>query len=84
MLDVGCGIGRLARPLAGYLSIDGTYAGFDVDAAGIRWCRQRYGHFPQFSFAHADVRNARYNPGGTPSARATASRTTTTRSTSRS
>ena len=64
VLDVGCGIGRLARPLAGYLSIDGAYAGFDVDAAGIRWCTQRYGHFPQFAFAHADVRNARYNPGG--------------------
>ena len=65
VLDVGCGIGRLARPLAGYLSIDGAYAGFDVNAAGVRWCTQRYGHFPQFSFVHADVRNARYNPGGT-------------------
>ena len=65
VLDIGCGIGRLARPLAGYLSIDGAYAGFDVDAAGIRWCTQRYGHFPQFTFAHADVHNARYNPGGT-------------------
>jgi SAM-dependent methyltransferase len=65
VLDIGCGIGRLARPLAGYLSIDGAYAGFDVDAAGIRWCTQRYGHFPQFTFAHADLRNARYNPGGT-------------------
>jgi SAM-dependent methyltransferase len=64
VLDVGCGIGRLARPLAGYLSIDGAYAGFDVDAAGIRWCTQRYGHFPQFGFVHADVKNARYNPGG--------------------
>jgi SAM-dependent methyltransferase len=64
VLDVGCGIGRLARPLAGYLSIDGAYAGFDVNAAGIRWCTQRYGHFPQFSFDHADLRNARYNPEG--------------------
>jgi SAM-dependent methyltransferase len=64
VLDVGCGIGRLARPLAGYLSIDGAYAGLDVNAAGIRWCTQRYGHFPQFRFVHADVRNARYNPGG--------------------
>ena len=44
---------------------DGAYAGFDVNAAGIRWCTRRYGHFPQFSFAHADVRNARYTPGGT-------------------
>jgi SAM-dependent methyltransferase len=64
VLDVGCGVGRLARPLAGYLSLDGAYAGFDVNAAGIRWCTQRYGHFPQFRFVHADVRNARYNPDG--------------------
>jgi SAM-dependent methyltransferase len=64
VLDVGCGIGRLARALAGYLSVDGAYAGLDVNAAGIEWCRSRYAHFPQFGFVHADVRNARFNPGG--------------------
>jgi SAM-dependent methyltransferase len=64
VLDVGCGIGRLARPLAGYLSIDGFYAGFDVNADAIAWCRRRYRHFPNFVFVHADVRNARYSPGG--------------------
>jgi SAM-dependent methyltransferase len=64
VLDVGCGIGRLARALAGYLSVDGAYAGLDVNADGIAWCRRRYAHFPQFAFVHADVRNARYNPGG--------------------
>jgi SAM-dependent methyltransferase len=64
VLDVGCGIGRLARPLAGYLSIDGAYAGFDVNAGAIAWCERRYRHHPNFRFVHADVRNARYNPGG--------------------
>jgi SAM-dependent methyltransferase len=64
VLDVGCGVGRLARPLAGYLSIDGAYAGFDVNAGAIAWCERRYRHFPNFRFLHADVRNARYNPGG--------------------
>jgi len=64
VLDVGCGIGRLARALAGYLSVEGAYAGFDVDADGIQWCRRRYAHFPQFAFLHADVRNARFNPHG--------------------
>ncbi|MEA2383146.1 MAG: hypothetical protein QOH72_3117 [Solirubrobacteraceae bacterium] len=64
VLDVGCGVGRLARPLAGYLSIDGAYAGFDVDSGAIAWCERRYRHYPNFRFAHADVRNARYNPGG--------------------
>ena len=64
MLDVGCGAGRLARPLAGFLSLDGAYAGLDVDADAIAWCRRRYAHFPHFAFVHADVRNPRYNPAG--------------------
>jgi SAM-dependent methyltransferase len=64
VLDVGCGIGRLARPLAGYLSIDGAYAGFDVNADAIAWCRRRYRHCPNFRFVHADVRNGRFNPAG--------------------
>jgi SAM-dependent methyltransferase len=64
VLDVGCGVGRLARALAGYLSVDGAYAGFDVDAGAIEWCRKRYAHFPQFAFVHADVRSARFNPDG--------------------
>ena len=68
VLDVGCGIGRLARPLAGYLSIDGAYAGFDVSADAIAWCTRRYRHYPNFHFVHADVRNARYNPAGTAAA----------------
>jgi SAM-dependent methyltransferase len=64
VLDVGCGIGRLARPLAGYLSIDGGYAGFDVNPHAIAWCERRYRHYPNFRFVHADVRNGRYNPDG--------------------
>jgi SAM-dependent methyltransferase len=68
VLDVGCGIGRLARPLAGYLSIDGAYSGFDVSADAIAWCTRRYRHFPNFRFVHADVANARYNPGGSAAA----------------
>jgi SAM-dependent methyltransferase len=64
VLDVGCGSGRLARPLAGFLSIDGAYAGLDVDADGIAWCARRYRHLPHFRFVHADVRHPRFNPGG--------------------
>src|SRR5690349_1101666 len=37
VVDIGCGIGRIARPLAGYLTT-GSYAGFDVDPRGIAWC----------------------------------------------
>lgn len=67
VLDVGCGIGRIARPLAHYLTT-GTYAGFDVDPRGIAWCAERY-PTDRFSFTLADLRNARYNPAGAASAR---------------
>jgi SAM-dependent methyltransferase len=64
VLDVGCGIGRMARPLAGYLSSDGSYDGFDVNRDGIAWCRRRYRRYPNFHFQLADLFNARYNPHG--------------------
>lgn len=66
VLDVGCGIGRIARPLARYLDPQrGSYAGFDVNAQGIGWCRRRYGReHPNFGFRVADVYNRRYHPGG--------------------
>jgi SAM-dependent methyltransferase len=64
VLDVGCGIGRMARPLAGYLSSDGSYDGFDVNREGIEWCRRRYRRYPNFRFQLADLFNARYNPHG--------------------
>ena len=63
LLDVGCGQGRMARPLVGYLT-QGRYEGFDVDRAAVEWCRERYGDVPNFAFTHLDVFNQRYNPSG--------------------
>jgi SAM-dependent methyltransferase len=68
VLDVGCGIGRIARPLAAYLDASGSYDGFDVNAEGIAWCREHYAPYPNFRFAVADLHNRRYNPGGTQTA----------------
>lgn len=65
VLDVGCGIGRMARPLTGFLGEGGSYDGFDINRAGIAWCRRRYGRHPAFRFQVADLHNARYNPAGT-------------------
>jgi SAM-dependent methyltransferase len=65
VLDVGCGVGRLALPLTGYLGRGGSYRGFDVVAAAVAWCRRHITPaFPQFRFRHADVYNAAYNPAG--------------------
>lgn len=71
VLDVGCGIGRMARPLTAVLdpAQGGRYDGFDVNGEGIAWCRSRYAPFPHFRFEVADLHNARYNPQGSRTAR---------------
>jgi SAM-dependent methyltransferase len=68
VLDVGCGIGRVARPLARYLEPPGSYEGFDVVPEGIAWCRRRYADsHPDFRFCVAEVTNGLYRPeGGVP------------------
>lgn len=65
VLDVGCGIGRMAIPLTGYLSREGSYEGFDVVRRGVEWCRRNVTpRYPNFRFQVADVHNERYNPRG--------------------
>jgi SAM-dependent methyltransferase len=64
VVDIGCGIGRMARPLAGYLDRSGSYEGFDVNREGIGWCRRRYARHRNFHFQVADLYNRRYNPHG--------------------
>lgn len=62
ILDVGCGQGRMARPMTGFLT--GRYEGFDIDKSGIEWCRLQYQDILNFTFHHANVFNARYNKTG--------------------
>ncbi|HMJ34716.1 MAG TPA: class I SAM-dependent methyltransferase [Baekduia sp.] len=68
VLDIGCGIGRMARPLTRHLTPPGSYDGFDINAEGIAWCRRRYRAHPRFTFQTADLYNRRYNPAGAQSA----------------
>jgi ubiquinone/menaquinone biosynthesis C-methylase UbiE len=69
VLDMGCGIGRMAIPLLDYLDESGSYAGFDVGRAMIRWCqREITARRPNFEFAWAPVYNQKYNPFGSISA----------------
>ena len=63
VLDAGCGQGRMARPLIGFLE-GGSYTGFDIVKKGIDWCVREYADVPNFKFIHADVYNLRYNKGG--------------------
>jgi SAM-dependent methyltransferase len=64
VLDVGCGVGRMARPLTKYL-VGGSYEGIDIVPEGVRWCQREISiRYPNFRFQVADVHNVRYNPRG--------------------
>lgn len=60
VLDVGCGLGRLARPLTKYLTT-GTYSGLDITKSSIDWCKNNYSEFSNFSFSFADIYSTTYN-----------------------
>nr|WP_247887259.1 class I SAM-dependent methyltransferase [Azospirillum sp. SYSU D00513] len=65
VLDVGCGWGRLALPLSRFLAAEGRYAGVDVAAKAIDWCRAHIGAaHSNFAFHHIDAANSYANPSG--------------------
>lgn len=65
VLDVGCGVGRNAVPLIGYLGPGGSYYGFDIMPEAISWCQKNITpRHPNFHFHLADIHNKTYNPGG--------------------
>lgn len=61
VLDVGCGIGRVARPLTQYLSDKGRYEGFDVVKDGVNWCKKHYKTHKNFNFRYIPLENDLYN-----------------------
>jgi SAM-dependent methyltransferase len=65
VLEVGCGCGRMARPLTRYISRKGTYDGIDVMRSHLGWCANEIStRFANFRFWHADIHSAFYNPTG--------------------
>jgi SAM-dependent methyltransferase len=69
VLDIGCGVGRVAIPLTRLLSSGGSYDGFDIVKRWIRWCRRNITpRYPNFRFVHADIYNSHYNRSGVPAA----------------
>ena len=65
VLDVGCGIGRMAVPLTRFLNESGSLEGFDIVEQGITWCQRNITSvFPNFRFQHADIYNKFYNKNG--------------------
>lgn len=65
VLDIGCGIGRMAMPLTQYLDEAASYEGIDPVNEGIEWCVQNVSRvYPNFRFCRLDVAHELYNPGG--------------------
>ncbi|MED0906762.1 class I SAM-dependent methyltransferase [Bacillus nitratireducens] len=65
VLDVGCGVGRMAVPLMNYLNTSGSYYGFDIYKKGITWCQDNISVVcNNFHFKHIDIYNQFYNPNG--------------------
>ena len=65
VLDVGCGVGRMALPLTQYLSDLGSYAGVDIIAPAIDWCAQMITPaYSNFIFHHVDLQHPVYHPHG--------------------
>jgi SAM-dependent methyltransferase len=64
VLDIGCGTGRVATPLAAALAAGGSYVGFDVAKVAIQECRRRFARHPHMRFEHLDVWNGDYNRFG--------------------
>ncbi|MBM3165934.1 MAG: glycosyltransferase [Chloroflexi bacterium] len=69
VLDVGCGIGRMAVPLTKYLDQNGRYEGFDTAKKGIDWSNEHISSkYSNFHFQLVDIFNKQYNPEGKVSA----------------
>ena len=61
VLDVGCGVGRMAVALTGYLDQTARYDGFDVVKQGIHWCQEHVTtSYPNFQFRQVEVINDLY------------------------
>jgi len=65
ILDIGCGIGRMAVPITKYLTENGEYHGFDIVKMGINWANENItSRYPNFYFKHSNIFNQMYNPQG--------------------
>ncbi|MCX6352867.1 MAG: class I SAM-dependent methyltransferase [Bacteroidetes bacterium] len=65
VLDIGCGAGRLAIPLMGYLKKEGSYEGIDIKKQIVNWCQRNISRKSgNFNFRLSDIYNRNYNTKG--------------------
>jgi len=61
VLDVGCGLGRMAAPLTQYLSPTARYEGFDIVEKAIDWATKHItAKYPNFRFTYTPLYNKLY------------------------
>lgn len=64
VLEIGCGLGRIAFPLR-YILIKGAYEGFEICHEKVAYLNRTFQKaHPNFRFTWANVRNTYYNPDG--------------------
>ncbi len=65
MLDIGCGMGRMAYALVHYLERPGSYEGLDISAPLLDWAQAHVARqHSNFRFQRLDVKNLEYNTEG--------------------
>jgi SAM-dependent methyltransferase len=65
VLEIGCGLGRVAFPLRYVLGPEGSYEGFEITRAKVEFLQEHFERtHPNFRFTWADVHNTYYNPDG--------------------
>lgn len=65
VLEIGCGLGRIAFPLRYILSSEGSYHGFEICEEKVDFLEQNFHKaHPNFHFTWANIHNTYYNPIG--------------------
>jgi len=65
VMEIGCGLGRIAFPLRHILSSQGSYDGFDIYLNKITFLEETFQQsYPNFRFIWAGIHHPLYNPEG--------------------
>ncbi|MGB7085116.1 MAG: class I SAM-dependent methyltransferase [Phormidesmis sp.] len=65
VLEIGCGLGRIAFPLRFILSSNGSYEGFEICQEKVDFLKRNFQPlYPNFNFSWANLHNTYYNPSG--------------------
>lgn len=65
IVEIGCGIGRLAYVLASFLDDEGSYHGFDISPDAVAWLKEHYEpKLPNFDFQVVELHHPRFRPKG--------------------